>query len=281
MRKSQSFEIPKKIHESITVQVDKSPELYNKLHQHEEIQISYIKKGAGKLIIADSIHAFKKGAIFCIGSNNPHLFKSNDTTNSIYMISIFFTKKSFEDALSALPELAQMKLFFSKTEVNLKVISNTRLVQQLMNKLFNANKFSRFILFLSVIQQILNADTIALSEFKYHKKISDVEGKRMQQIFDYVMKNFQNTISLKDVAGRIYMTPNAFCRFFKQRTNKTFFQFLIQLRVEHACQMLENEADLSIEAIALGSGFNSVSNFNRQFKSLKKMSPSYYSKTLL
>jgi quercetin dioxygenase-like cupin family protein len=86
MRKPQPFEIPQKIHESITVQVDKTSEFYNKLHQHKEIQISYIKKGAGKLIIADSAHAFKKGAIFCIGSNNPHLFKSDDTTNSIHMI---------------------------------------------------------------------------------------------------------------------------------------------------------------------------------------------------
>lgn len=92
----------------------------------------------------------------------------------------------------------------------------------------------------------------------------------MQVIFDYVMKNFQNTISLRDVAGLVYMTPNAFCRFFKQRRNKTFFQFLIQFRVDNACQVLENKADLSIETIALGSGFNSVSNFIRQFKSLKK-----------
>jgi transcriptional regulator GlxA family with amidase domain len=150
-----------------------------------------------------------------------------------------------------------------------------------MNEMVIADKFSRFILFLSVIQQILNADTIALSEFKYHKKISEVEGKRMQLVFDYMMKNFQNTIGLKDVAGLVYMMPNAFCRFFKQRTNKTFFQFLIQLRVAHACQMLENKTYLSIETIALSSDFNSVSNFNRQFKSLKKMAPSNYSRTLL
>lgn len=98
------------------------------------------------------------------------MFKNKGTSDGIHMISIFFIKKTFEDTFFTVPELAQMKLFLSKTEGNLKVNSNTKLVHQLMNKMVIADKFSRFILFLSIIQLILNADTIALSELKYHKK---------------------------------------------------------------------------------------------------------------
>ncbi|WP_047414565.1 AraC family transcriptional regulator [Cellulophaga sp. Hel_I_12] len=278
MVKARPFKIAKKTHESITVQVDKTSEFYSKLHQHEEIQISYIKKGKGKLIIADSAHSFKEGALFCIGSNHPHVFKSSENSSGIHMISLFFTRKSFEDCYASIPELAPLKQFFSKTELNFKVITNTRPLYELIEAMVRSDKLSRLIQFFQIIQLILNAKSIRLSEFKALKKITDIEGKRMQVVFDYVIQNFQNQIGLNDVADLIYMTPNAFCRFFKQRTNKTFFQFLIQFRIEHACQLLENTTDNTIENIAMASGFNSVSNFNRQFKTLKSKSPSRYAK---
>ncbi len=75
------------------------------------------------------------------------------------------------------------------------------------------------------------------------------------------------------------MTKNAFCKYFKKRTNKTYIQFLSELRIEHACKLLRTEKELSIVDIAESSGFNNISNFNRQFKSLKRMSPSAFKKT--
>ena len=98
----------------------------------------------------------------------------------------------------------------------------------------------------------------------------------MQIIFDYIIHNFQNEITLKNVSALIHMTPNAFCRFFKQRTNKTFFKYLIELRIEHACQLLKTNKDKSVVEISNLSGFRSISNFNRKFKELKDVSPSYY-----
>jgi AraC-like DNA-binding protein len=77
-----------------------------------------------------------------------------------------------------------------------------------------------------------------------------------------------------------FMTPNAFCRFFKQRTNKTFFQFLIELRVEHACQLLGSKRELNINLISDLSGFNSISNFNKKFKKIKGVTPSKYQQSI-
>ena len=76
------------------------------------------------------------------------------------------------------------------------------------------------------------------------------------------------------------MTPNAFCRFFKQRTNKTFFQFLIELRVEHACQLLSSKRELNINLISDLSGFNSISNFNKKFKKIKGVTPTKYQRSI-
>ena len=89
------------------------------------------------------------------------------------------------------------------------------------------------------------------------------------------MKNFEREISLEEVAEIANMTPNAFCRFFKLRTRKTFSDFLNDVRIGHACRMLQNN-EKSVLEICFSSGFNNVSNFNRQFKRRMKMSPSVY-----
>jgi AraC-like DNA-binding protein len=90
------------------------------------------------------------------------------------------------------------------------------------------------------------------------------------------MSHFQDDITLDKIASLACMTPNAFCHFFKQRTNKTFFQFLIELRVAHACQLIIKDHDLTMADISSKSGFKSISNFNRKFKQLKGSTPSQY-----
>lgn len=273
------FVIPKNLNESLIVQVDEAPTFYNKLHQHKEIQISFIKEGYGKLIIADSIHTFDQGDIYVIGSNNPHVFKSAESCKNTQMITLFFNRTTLDNTLKYIPELDVLNDFFSKVETSIKIISQKKSISNKMNLLIHSDKFSRVIIFLQLLKKINKADILKLSEFKYSRKMSVREGKRMQVIFDYVMQHFQNSIPLKTLSDLVFMTPNAFCRFFKQRTNITFSKFLLQLRVEHACQLLESTQDISIAEIAEKSGFSSISNFNRQFKTIKKCSPSTYRKT--
>lgn len=75
----------------------------------------------------------------------------------------------------------------------------------------------------------------SLSSFIYNKKYSDNEGKRMRNVFEYTMNNFAEDISLNTISEVANMTKNAFCKYFKKRTNKTYIQFLNDLRIEHAC----------------------------------------------
>jgi AraC-like DNA-binding protein len=102
----------------------------------------------------------------------------------------------------------------------------------------------------------------------------------MSAVFEYTMINFGSDISLSQIANVATMTTNAFCKYFKQRTNKTYVQFLNEVRIENACRLLQKKTDRSINEIANLSGFNNISNFNRKFKVIKKMSPSTF-KTMI
>ena len=96
-------------------------------------------------------------------------------------------------------------------------------------------------------------------------------------IFDQILKNFKEPISVEDLAQKVNLTKAAFCRYFKARTQKTFVEYLMQVRINHACKLLK-ETDMSVLEICYESGFNNLSNFNRQFKIRHNISPKQYRK---
>ena len=275
------FKIPKPIDEHLIVQIDKEPLFYNRLHHHEEIQISHIINGNGKLLVGDSVHQFSAGDTYIIGSNLPHIFKSIPQEKDAHMVTVFFTEKSFGNEFFMLPYFKDLKPFFLNAATGFKVISNQKIIAQQLIELQFQNRLKRFISFLELLEQLSQLSTEPLSSFIYSKTLSVNEGERLQEIFDFVLKNFQQSISLDEISKMAFMTPNAFCKFFKQRTNKTFFQFLIELRIEHACQLLSSKKELNINLVSDQSGFNSISNFNKKFKKLKGITPTQYQQSLL
>ena len=106
------------------------------------------------------------------------------------------------------------------------------------------------------------------------------DNDRMDRIFKYVFNNFKEEISLSAIANIAGMNIQAFCRYFKTRTQKSFTQFVNEIRIGHACKLLSAPEE-TITSIAFECGFNSVSNFNRFFKEIKGMTPREYRKMLL
>jgi transcriptional regulator GlxA family with amidase domain len=107
-------------------------------------------------------------------------------------------------------------------------------------------------------------------------RCNDVEGIRIANIYNYVMKNYKEQITLEQVSKLAYMTPQAFCRYFKKHTHNTLVGFINQVRVNEACKKLMENSDDTMACIAYNTGFNSITNFNRVFKSVVKKSPKEY-----
>ncbi len=274
------FEIPKPVKDSIIVQIDKCEAFFDRLHQHKEMQISYVVAGQGKLIISNSVYRFAPGDIFVISGNTPHLFQSTEQPVQSHMISVFLTRENFGDGFQKIHELEKLLGFLEASKNSFKLLSEVEAVQKLLTQMETTVGLEKFVCFLKLINKIADAKKFGLTNDFQPKKISIEEGKRMQTVFNYVINNFQKEIKLDTVSELVYMTPNSFCRFFKQRTNKTFVEFVIELRIEHACQLLADGQESSIAEIAYQSGFTSISNFNRKFKKLKNATPKEYQKNI-
>lgn len=273
------FKIPKPEHDALVYQEDIEDFFYDKLHQHEEIQLSYIMEGEGTLIVGDTINYYKQGDVLIIGSNLPHVFKSDiEASEKSHMLSLFFTKDSFGVDFFELEELTELASFFKRSAHGFKITPKDKILMELFLKLKTSSKLERFIVLLKLLKKTSKVKYKSLSSFIYEKKYNAIEGKRMRDVFEYTMTHFKKDISLETIAGVATMTKNAFCKYFKKRTNKTYFRFLNELRIEHACKLMLAPNDFSIAEIAYKSGFKNISNFNRQFKSIKQLNPSEFKK---
>ncbi|MFD2536458.1 AraC family transcriptional regulator [Gelatiniphilus marinus] len=276
------FKIPKPEDDAFIFQVDSGNAFYDKLHQHKEIQISFIADGAGTLIVGDTVNDYKKGDVLAIGSNIPHVFKSDaNASKTSRMLSLFFTKESFGVDFFYLDSLKELAPFFKRAKQGFKITSERKTVKDLFFKIEKASKLNRFILLLELLNIASKCNYSSLSSFIYDKIYSDNEGRRMRNVFEYTMNNFESDITLNTIAEVANMTKNAFCKYFKKRTNKTYIQFLNELRLEHACKLLLSNKDITVFEVAEKSGFNNMSNFNRQFKLVKNMNPSEFRKLAL
>ena len=107
--------------------------------------------------------------------------------------------------------------------------------------------------------------------------INDRDSVRLNKVYKYVIDNIHTEISLDKAASIANLSKSAFCRYFKKRANKTFVQFLNEIRVGQACRMLINE-NHSIAEICYTCGFNNISYFIRQFKKITGFTPLAYRK---
>ena len=90
-----AFTIPVRQDQTVIVKQEQGSQFYPHLHRHEEIQLTWVQKGSGALIIGEQLHDFRAGDIYLFAANLPHLFKNDHETLSqekqeIAALSLFF-----------------------------------------------------------------------------------------------------------------------------------------------------------------------------------------------
>lgn len=277
------FKIPKSSKELIRYQVDRQPYFYDKLHQHPEIQLSYVLEGEGKLIVGNYIGRFGPGDVFLLGQNVAHVFRSDDvyyepsTNLQSHAIVVFFDLSAFGKEFWAAEELAEAKAFFEQLSgcYSVKAVKQESLIEQ-VRKLQHKTKLGKVLGALQLVDMLMHHATLQrLNRDDQMYNLSEREGKRMEQIVRFLVDESHRQLSLEEVASIANLSREAFCRFFKERTRKTLVSYLNELRVHNACHALEH-TDQTIASIAFSCGFANLSQFNRVFLKLSGITPRQY-----
>ena len=259
------------------------PDVYNQLHYHPEIEISCIEEGSGTLFTGENIRPYKAGDIIMIGSNMPHFWKCDsrdddmNTEQHTRATVLHFEKNFWGPAFLELQENAYIKSLLERTGQGIVLQGSTKLkVASLLSQMPEASGSEKIILLLNLLNTIALCTNLHFLSF--NKAITENDhSDRINDVIRYSLCNFSRRIELEEIAAVAYISPNSFCRFFKSKTNKTFSQFLIELRVNHACKLLK-ENRLNSKQVCCESGFNNFANFHKCFKHITGKSPVEYQK---
>lgn len=280
--KALPFRIPKAKSDTVYLQVDDEPRFYDKLHQHDEFQLTLIEEGHGTLIHGAHVGPFAPGDVFLIGGGIPHLFRSEDVRDSKRSLSrsVFFSWKGLIDQLGGLSEYTFLESSFSLGQRGGEAKGKLRDdLSQTFHLIFESQGLKRLHVFLELLATLVSDQNWHPFDTSSVMKLNESQGKRLDAVFDYTLENYDKTISLDEVAEVAHMNISSFCRYFKTHTRRTYVSFLNEYRIRQACRLLLNE-DLSVLEVSMEVGFNNLSNFNRQFKKHMDCSPRAYRRTL-
>ncbi len=277
------FKIAKPVDQSIWIQNDRLPHLYDILHQHKEFQITLIKKSTGNVIAGNQFIAFHPGDIFVFGQGLPHALRNDPeyyregNNLTAQALSIYFEKEIFGEPFWNLPETKTVKDYMEKANRGLFYPGTFHQNEiQIIEQISEEKQINRLLLTLELITRLSKSkhEEILATDGTYNN-LNETDEKRLDAVFRFTLNEFYRPISLEEVAGVSNMTVNSFCRYFKTRTRKTYVDFLTEYRIGQACKLLQQE-DYSVSEICYRVGFGNLSNFNRKFKKMNGCTPKQY-----
>lgn len=280
--------VPTSIQSSFEIRHDKSPNFGKVWHYHPELELHYVIKGEGVRFIGDNINNFTADEIILLGENLPHTWRCNEEyfqkskKLDVEAIVIQFLPDCLGHDFLQLPESYLIPKLFEKAKKGIIIHGKAKTaLKKLMQKAPEASSLDKLILLIQILKTLAETKEyteIASAHAFYQSNESD--SIRLNKICSYTLSNYKKAISLEEIASLSNLSVTSFCRYFKLMTKKTYYDFLVEIRISHACRMLiENKKPTEI--ICFECGFNNVSNFYRHFKKVTNTTPMEYKNSYL
>lgn len=250
---------------------------YTTLKSHINFEIALIENCAGKRFIGDHIEDFEGTELVLLGSYLPHCWQYYTVLDPMIppqATVIHFFPTFLGQQLLDKPEAHQLNELFERAAKGVSFSGATvRTAKMIMQQMLFTSGMTRVVLMLNLLDTLAQSEAGKVLSSPYYNAVdSSLEAQKINRVFDYIFKNFQEDISLKAVADILPLSPAAFCRYFKARTNRTLIDFVKEVRIGHAAKLLLEKKHNVTEA-CYQSGYNNLSNFNKHFKEVKGLSP--------
>ena len=259
------------------------------LHKHVEYEIMLFTQGSGKQFVGEGVSDYKAGDMALIGSNVPHLHlchtkldatsASNPEEKASAGEAIQFRPDIFPGQMEGIPDYHLIHDLLQKSQYGIRFYDEGLFDEMLeMVREFDSSGYtSRIVCLLRMLEKLHDCQHFRLlSDTAYNQAnlIPDVK-EPVNKVYAYLYNHFKEKVTLGEIAEFVNQNPAALCRYFKQRTDRSIFQCLAEIRIEHACKLL-TYSKMNVSQIAYESGYNSVTHFVAQFEKITKRTPSEY-----
>jgi len=266
---------------SLTQYVDNDNSNAHFWHYHPEIELVYVNGGSGKRQVGSHISYYTSGSLILIGSNLPHCGFTDEKTGNTKETVVHFKPDFLGTNFFGISEMKNINHLFNRAKAGLVFIGETKKrIGSKLELIESQMPFERLLTLLSILNELEEATEFkVLNAEGFSMDLQMQDNDKINTIFNYVKDNFQEQITLEEVADLVSMTVPSLCRYFKKITKKTFTKFVNEYRLVHASKLLA-EKPISITEICFESGFNNFSYFNKTFKEFTGKSASQYRKEL-
>jgi AraC-like DNA-binding protein len=258
-----------------------SPYFSTDFHFHTECQLVYIISGSGTRIIGDSIEQFEEGDLTFVGPNVPHVWYSKSVSgsgsNDSVSLALYINPEAISEILDGLIDTKELRHFFKESERGISICGIKKtLITDLLQQMPGQKGIALLTSFMQIMNYLIDSqDLVWLNNVNLLSLYSAQAPGRVHKLMHYIQQNFKQEITLQQAASVSGLQIHSFCRFFKSLTNRTFSDFLNEVRIGLASKLLQ-QSDLPVTQIALECGYVNISYFNRCFKKINKVSPKVY-----
>lgn len=249
-------------------------------HWHPEIEITYVQKGTMCYKVNHMVYHLKEGDIVFNNSGALHSGTMENQKDCAYIPVTFDSRLIYG--------------FFQST-VNSKyvdpVIQDSMLpaicidqsepwhkpFREYLLRIIDLDEKKPDFYELDITICLQSMWRLLLEHITYEPQASrenSLEYDRIKKILSYIEENYQNKITLNDIAGHIHLCESECTRLFKRHMNTTLFAFLQEYRIERSLEFLQD--DQPVSAVADKSGFSDPNYYSKVFAKIKGCSPREY-----
>ncbi len=258
-------------------------------HFHPEYELTYILSGYGQRFVGDSVERFGTGDWILLGPNLHHCWRSDDefykanSTERCVALVVQFSSVLLDNTIRALPEFSAVAAFLDQAGRGISFDADTRCISpdtELLS-LLTDTPTEQILHLIRLLCRLSQQPAVRfLTAGHFSSQPNRAETERLARVLTHSMQHFRRPLPLTEIADVAHLSEAAFCRYFRQRTHKTFVTYLTELRISHARQLLVR-SELSISQVALESGFQNAAHFHRVFLRMTGQSPLQFRQTFI
>jgi len=248
-------------------------------HFHPEIELIHIRQGRGVRYIGRSMEPYSPGDFCLIGANVPHAFGSDpsERLGAEWMVGQFLPE-IWGEAFWKLPETRRIVSMLTRAQrgicfEGLEAAACLKAFAAIGDHDPGAGRLAAWLDLLDRLAHLPNQRGLNATAHT----TSSVDA-RLQNLLGWIEDEAGDpALTQAAAAETVHLSPQAFCRFFRNGTGRPFHRYLSEVRVARACSSLLH-SDAGISEIAFQSGFNNLANFNRRFREITGHAPRDYRK---
>lgn len=248
-------------------------------HYHHEYELHYIVASSGKVFVGDYIGEFRPGNLVLTGPRLPHNWISTTRAGETFPLRdmvVQFKHSSIENVAAQIPELRDLLPLLDAARRGIEFLHMEQRADHYMHAIRAASGPSRLGLFYQFMHELARCGqyrTLSTVPIESHADAAGLD--KVDAVVNFVLHHYQEDITLSQAAHMLGMNDSYLSRFFRKSTGNTFSEFLTQIRIGKACELLSS-SDQQITSICYDVGYKNVANFNRRFLERKQLTPREY-----